>query len=196
MLSSIPVSCIGQNWSDTMKIDTIRNNEGKIVELRNWDNLETLSFTYYSSGSLKKEILSTVRNGKQFDFIKEYDSKLKLKFEYSYYVLDRFFYGSVRLDGDYKEYFENGKVKSISHYEMNNLNGETIYYYENGLEEKRIEYLNNRVWNVKSFDKAGNSLEIGDFKNGNGHLRIYQNGILLSTCLYKNGKKVKRSCNC
>lgn len=196
VFASIPIICEGQIWSDTMHIDTIYNSEGKITELINWDNLESASYTYYKSGNVKREMFSTRKEGRQFDIVKEYDPSTSLKYEYSCFVLDRFFYGAVRLDGDYIEYFGNGNVKSISHYEMNRLNGLSSGYYKNGQIENRVEYHDNRIWNVESYDSSGNILDIGDFKNGSGRLRIYVKGIQITTCLYKNGKRVRRSCKC
>ena len=37
-----------------------------------------------------------------------------------------------KLDGEYTTYFENGKIKSVSHYQNGILNGPAITYYTNG----------------------------------------------------------------
>lgn len=47
------------------------------------------------------------------------------------------------MEGRFIEYFENGTIKSIVTYKNDELNGESIYYNENGIITKQENYINN-----------------------------------------------------
>ncbi len=187
---------IAQNWNTTAKLDTIFNKSGQIESIKNQDNYEDILFMYDTSGKVSRIILTTKRNGKQYEEITEYYPNGIVSASYFYCIMDKMFYGKSQLDSTCTEYYENGNMKIKCVFIKNKLNGQAIHYYPNGNIEFETYFKDDKLMNIKYYNSNGNQLNTGDFKDGNGRLINYEDGIQVSICRYKNGKLIKRSCGC
>ncbi|MFH0892916.1 MAG: hypothetical protein V2A54_00645 [Bacteroidota bacterium] len=69
---------------------------------------------------------------------------------------------------------ENGKPYIISNFKNDTLDGDYFEFYSNGKIEKCWEMKMGRLWNVKAlFDTCGNFLDPGSVKIGNGVVKSY-----------------------
>ena len=92
------------------------------------------------------------------------------------------------INGQGKEYFDDGKLKFEGEYLNGKRNGKGKEYYKNGLLEFEGEYLNDRKWEGKGYDKY-NKITY-NLKDGNGIIKeYYDNGTLKFEGEYLNGKK-------
>ena len=94
-------------------------------------------------------------------------------------------------NGEYQYYFPNGQ-QSIRGFMKSGLKDSlTIYYFPNGKIWSKIEFRQDSLWDVLfSNDSLGNSLPVGDLKNGNGyHIDYYMNGKKSMEGSIKNGVK-------
>ena len=89
----------------------------------------------------------------------------------------------------FKEYFSNGKLKSVENQTYNKKDGEWITYYDNGqLRQKLIYQKNKLIENVACFDRNGKKINNGNFANGNGLVKFYnEHGKMYKEAIYKNG---------
>jgi len=96
---------------------------------------------------------------------------------------------------DYKEYYDNGKIKKIGQHDVTNGNavGEWKSYHENGKLKKIGKYKNgNRNDEEKTYYKNGQLKLFLKFENGKpiGETKLYhENGQLWIIGKFKNGKK-------
>ncbi|HEY5405926.1 MAG TPA: hypothetical protein VIJ92_02520 [Ginsengibacter sp.] len=91
-----------------------------------------------------------------------------------------------------KSFYENGKLRTISHYKNKKYEGLMVFYHQNGkLWSERI-YKNGISYNVLSnYNSDGVPVEKGTLKDGNGSLYIYNpNGTLLRIENYQNEKRI------
>lgn len=73
-------------------------------------------------------------------------------------------------------YYQNRTINGIISYRFNKLHGQALVFFENGNLRHRIEFKNDRLWNIfEYYDIDGNVLDYGDFVDGNGFLKIYSN---------------------
>jgi hypothetical protein len=103
--------------------------------------------------------------------------------------------------GNYIIHYPSGYVFVWMTLTKNGITGYVYHYYDvssskyvgktydKGALFAEIEYKGNLIWNVKKLlDPNGKPLKKGNFKNGNGTLKLYkENGILLRTVNLKNG---------
>lgn len=92
------------------------------------------------------------------------------------------------------EYDKNGSlVSSIDFIETKAGNriyhGKLVIYTKEGVERVIAEYKNNRLHNIYTYKSTqGDDLKFGDFKNGNGFLKVYDEfGSLRETGQMING---------
>lgn len=93
-----------------------------------------------------------------------------------------------------KSFYENGKIKTISHYKNRMYEGMMIFYHQNGkLWSERI-YKNGISYTVLSnYNSDGDPVEKGTLKEGNGTLYIYNpNGSLLMIEHYQDQQKIDK----
>lgn len=194
--------------SKEARIDTIRSDSSnhKIVKTYNQEH-------QLVEESFLDEYGFALERTKEFDY---YETGELME---EYWVLGKFtwiFY-TTRLNGVYKEYHKNGKLKTIVTYKDGKVQGNLKAYYENGrlrcdcdFEDnlpsgihkishpngqpwiKKI-YKNGKLWNVTyNYDSAGNEMDKGTLLDGNGILNLYsKDGKLMEQEIYKNGKKKK-----
>lgn len=92
----------------------------------------------------------------------------------------------------HKSFYENGKIRTISHYKNSKYEGLMIFYHQNGkLWSERI-YKNGISYSVLSnYNSDGTPVEKGTLKEGNGTLYIYSpNGSLLRIEQYQNRQRM------
>jgi len=90
-------------------------------------------------------------------------------------------------------YYPNGQISDSLFWIRNKLVGEAKHYYENGQVAYTQRYKEGRLSKiVEYFDRDGNKLNIGSFKNGTGTWNKYDDkGNLTKIDTYKNGKLKK-----
>jgi YD repeat-containing protein len=192
------LTCVKIHAQDTLTaevIDTTLNEDGQIIFLWNETNGNETYFDYDRNGKLLRTTLTTEKNGTQYDIITEYNSNRRVTREIYLYIINKKFYGKSQLDM-IKEFDENGQIKSISHFHETKGSQTMVNYYPNGQVDSQADYMDGRLMNIQNFDDEGHSLPIGSFKDGNGELVFYKQGIQMSICRYKKGKLIKRSCRC
>ena len=174
--------------------------EGEYLNGKKWNGIEKeYSNDDYNKLKFEIEYLNGKRNGKR----KEYNNDGKLIFD-GEYLNEKKWYGKG------KEYYNNGTLKYEGIYLKGEKNGKGKEYYcskivfGNGLfntinekendnnEESKLffegEYLNDKKWNGKGFDKSG--AIIFELKDGTGKCQEYDNnGELIFEGEYKNGKR-------
>lgn len=116
-------------------------------------------------------------------------------------------------NGDYKEYFPDGKLKRKLFLKNNVLEGPASIYYESGVLKEEVSFSNNKFngtrkyyhpngqlwieeiykdgmhWTViANYDAKGNKRNPGTLKEGNGTLILYkEDGTVRETVHYVNG---------
>ena len=196
LLCLTTVSVFSQDWGKTKNLDTLRDKNGQILSIENKDNFEDIAFDYDSAGKLSKTTFTTTKNKIQYEKVTEYYSNGNIAKQYFNYILDKKVYGKPQLDSTYTEYYENGGIKWTGFYSKGKENGLTTHYYPNGRIESEMNYVADKLMNIKCYDNNGNALDMGEFKDGNGNLIIYKEGVQVSVCQYKNGKMLQRTCKC
>jgi antitoxin component YwqK of YwqJK toxin-antitoxin module len=99
-------------------------------------------------------------------------------------------------EGLWREYYYNGRLKSIGGYKNDLKNGDWKNYYNNGKldQEYTCTPAKGGGWEstpIVAFDSSGNKLDIGDYKNGKGVKKeYYPNGKLENETAY-SGKGMK-----
>ena len=148
---------------------------------------------YYENGKLKFE--GNYLKGKKNGQGKEYNKYGLLKFE-GEYLNDKKYNGKIRYykmqelkEG--KGYIKEYKFLKLE-YEGEYLNGERNgpgkEYYNNGKIKFEGEFLNNKQYNGKGYDKENNL--VYELKNGNGFIKEYDyNGNFKFEGILKDGKK-------
>lgn len=195
-LCSTTCLVFSQYWDGTKNLDTLLDKDGQILRIENRDNFDVLTFEYDSAGKLSKKTFTTIKNKIQYEKVTEYFSNGNLAREYFYYILDKKVYGKPQADSTYYEYYESGGIRTRGFFVKGKENGQTIRYYQNGNVETEMNYVDGKLMTIKCFDMNGNALDIGAFKDGNGTLVIYKDGVKKGSCEYKNGNLLKRSCKC
>ena len=93
-------------------------------------------------------------------------------------------------EGEFQAYHENGKPRYIGQFKSDRQSGITDAYFNDGQLHNSVEYLNNKKKNVIAFfDRQGNQISHGSFKDGNGTLDIYdlETGEVDKTITYDDG---------
>jgi antitoxin component YwqK of YwqJK toxin-antitoxin module len=184
--------------------DTTYDDEGKIsyILTMRYDprgsfyEEETTVFSYFENDVLKEKTFNTTKNNVQYVFQTEYYENGNKHLEYSYYVINRRIYGAPKLDSLYYVYDTDGVLDYVSSYKMNKREGWEVHYYKDGKIESEREYRDDRLWNVRFYSQIGESLNTGEFVDGNGELISYVDGYQAAICLYINGKQKRKSCWC
>lgn len=123
--------------------------------------IETDSDNYFSKKIIKDYYLE--KNDYQVEKYSKIKNKNILAAKYS--VNDKHL---LTLNGEYKTFYESGKIQEIYNYKNDTLSGLKKYYYENGklstegyfkIIDKKSKYFLKNYWNKKGVQKV---------KNGNG----------------------------
>jgi antitoxin component YwqK of YwqJK toxin-antitoxin module len=187
-----------QNWDSDDLLDTLYSESGKLLSIENLSKThkEEILFEYNSEGLLESTIFLTQKDGVQYEKITTYFANGNILSESYYYIRGRLFYVVSEQDSTYTEFYETGELKTKSNYIKNKVHGKWIIYFTDGDIATEMNFNHGKLIEVKSFDRNGNQLDIGSFKNGTGELIIYENGNKIGTCRYRKGRLIKRTCNC
>ncbi|HXP50468.1 MAG TPA: hypothetical protein VN922_10960, partial [Bacteroidia bacterium] len=91
-------------------------------------------------------------------------------------------------DGEYKEFYENGKPHRIGHYNDGEKDGETKYYFEDSSYYCSVWYHNGLVTGYSYPGKDGKPVTIIPIQKGAGNMVCYYaNGTKALECTYTNG---------
>ena len=93
------------------------------------------------------------------------------------------------LNGKYVTRYDNGNIKTITHYKNGIKNGEEISYYKNGSIKTKNNYKNDELDGEQFlYDEDGNIEIKGNYKNGKleGEYLIYNKGKLIRKLTYRN----------
>ncbi len=87
-------------------------------------------------------------------------------------------------------YYPNGQVLAVVTFLDNKLNGNSIFYHNNGQLKHNLEYNDGKLWNVHAYyDQNGNPLDIGNFCEGDGVVNVYSaTGKIIKIKVYRKGK--------
>ena len=94
---------------------------------------------------------------------------------------------SNNINGEVKEYDDDGKLRFEGEYKNGIRNGKGIEYYSDGNKLFEGEYLNGLKWEGKGYGPFNKI--VYELKNGNGLMKEYYNNKLAFEGKYKNGKK-------
>lgn len=160
------------------------------------ENLDTIGIMQYKDGIETgigkvwhynypfklKEVYSATSDGQPFLSERYYDSG-ELEIKYIDTIISNKFYFY------FKEYYENGNIKSIGYFHNNNVDSTYREFHTNGQLFIEEEYREGKLWNVNTIKNyKGKNRKIGDFKDGNGLLNVYdENGKRIKTIKYING---------
>lgn len=198
-------NCLEGQVNDIMpEIDTMYDKMGRIgvIDILKFEKDgsyfedESIVFSYFDNDVVKEKTFNTRKNNVQYVFQTEYYENGTKHYEYSYYVLDKKIFGVPKLDSLYYVYDQDGILDYVTSYKMNRREGWEIHYYKDGKVESEREYRNDRLWNVRFYSSIGESLNTGEFVDGNGELISYIDGFQAAICVYVNGKQKRKSCWC
>ncbi|HCI57190.1 MAG: toxin-antitoxin system YwqK family antitoxin [Bacteroidetes bacterium] len=104
-------------------------------------------------------------------------------------------YNNGKLDGVRFDYYENGKLKEKATYKNGIRDGITIWFKQDDKPTIQYTYKNGDLNGPAIFYANGEIQSEGNYVNNNeeGEWRVYEDGKLLKTVLYKNGKVVKET---
>lgn len=98
-----------------------------------------------------------------------------------------------KMNGKYLTYYDNGGKQCDCNYRNGKKDSTQVIYHKNGQVWTEKIYKNGIIWEVVSnFNEAGDPVEKGTLKDGNGTLYIYdEKGILQIIEYYNDGKLIK-----
>ena len=171
---------------------------GKEIYFRgyNAENLDTIAIIQYKDGIETgvgkvwhynypfklKEVYSATLDGQPFLSERYYDNgDLEIKYIDTIISNKSYFY--------FIEYYENGIIKSTGYFHNNNIDSTYRKFHTNGQLFLEEEYRDGKLWNVNAIKNfKGKDRKIGDFKDGNGLLNVYdENGKRIKTIKYIDG---------
>ncbi len=127
-----------------------------------------LSEIYYPDGSLKAEgqYVDGVRDGTWISYYQSGKVFERIVFDHRL--------GANIPVGNFLQYYESGAEFAVFQYDQNgNRHGEQYQYFENGQVFEFANYQAGRLINAEQFDSNGTKLDNGNFKDGNGLLKVY-----------------------
>ena len=111
------------------------------------------------------------------------------------FVISEASYVNNVLEGEYKEFFETGKIKSTAIYEQDALNGLTLIYDEEGNLSYEVPYVRNRKQGkVKRYYPTGELMGEVSYEKGKKHGMLdafNQDGTLMAKVLFNKDKAIK-----
>ena len=102
-------------------------------------------------------------------------------------------YNNGQLDGERSDYYETGKIKERAFYKNGLRHGKTIWYKQDETPTVEYTYENGILNGPAIFYAKGQKQSEGLYKNNNedGEWKVYEDGKLLKTVWYKEGKVIK-----
>src|SRR5690606_25235803 len=99
-----------------------------------------------------------------------------------------------KFSGVKKEYHENKKLESVTHYKMDLKHGKYTTYYDNGNKNKEVNYIYDKIQGpFKWYYKTGELYQEGTYIDNyiNGIVKIYnKEGKIQQTNYYFRGRKI------
>ncbi|CAN5465701.1 hypothetical protein BH11BAC3_BH11BAC3_24720 [soil metagenome] len=165
------------------------NQDGYLRTLENYldDKLEDEEIVYHSNGNISYRV-SYVKDKATGEYKELFDNgKMKMSGIYT----------DGKKEGIWTTYYKNGKTKSVENYLKGELDGEVISYHENGKIESKIIYKkgdlegkkeafdddgivynetifeNDRLRDIKFFDKKGNIISSTTSRKGDAIVAFY-----------------------
>jgi TonB family protein len=152
----------------------------------NWQQSDPENASYY-------RIVSSDTSGKIQYLVKDYYMSEHLQMTGTY--------KSISPDyktGTFKYWYENGQCQLVCSYVNNKLDGEYFEYYDNGRPKNKKNYKNGLLDGTeKSWSSQGLLAKVVEYKDGVKHgrfLTYYDNGQLIRKDIYRNNKFVKGNC--
>ena len=110
--------------------------------------------------------------------------------------------GQLKMKGFFKRgkenglqytFYSNGNKHCECNYSDGKREGISLIYWDNGQLFSKEEYRNGLLWQIfERYQKDGQKINFGIFKDGNGTVKMYDDkGVLEQTAYYTNGVKVK-----
>lgn len=91
------------------------------------------------------------------------------------------------------DYYNDNSLKKTSTIKGKKMDGPFVEYYLDGSIKWSGTCKSGKLWNLKVYnDEKGNSIEYGDFKDGNGTVNYFIGGELCAIRVYKNGKEMTK----
>jgi len=153
---------------------------------KNWQQSDPENAGYY-------RIVSSDTSGKFQYLVKDYYISGQLQMTGTY--------KSISPDyktGIFKYWYENGQQKLICSYVNNKLDGEYLEYYNNGKPKNKKFYKNGLLNGTeKSWSSKGFLAKVVEYKDGVKHgkfMTYYDNGQLIRKDIYRNNRFVKGNC--
>ena len=153
---------------------------------KNWEQSDQENASYY-------RIISNDSSGKIQYLVKDYYISGSIQMTGTYKSI----YPDYKT-GPFKYWHENGQFHISCNYHNNKLDGEYFEYYNNGKPKIQKHYNNGLLdKEEKSWSSAGSLAKIVEYKSGIKHGRFmtyYDNGQLIRKDIYRNDKLVKGNC--
>ena len=163
-------------------------------------NGKSAGSVFYKDGKIiKSTLVNSMRDNASFSLVTDINYNLNsneiITDEFPNGLLKQYFiYNKNRLlDGESREYYEEGDIKSISHFKNHIPDGVFISYYQNGNMEEKYAYVNGQAnGECFSYYENGKLEERYFLKNGeiDGEaFAYYPSGKLEVKDFFKDGKK-------
>ena len=163
-------------------------------------NGKSAGSVFYKDGKIiKSTLVNSMKDNASFSLVTDINYNLNsneiITDEFPNGLLKQYFiYNKNRLlDGESREYYEEGDIKSISHFKNHIPDGVFISYYQNGNMEEKYAYVNGQAnGECLSYYENGKLEERYFLKNGeiDGEaFAYYPSGKLEVKDFFKDGKK-------
>ena len=184
-IASAGFKVIGSEIEDNEIISTYSNSnytlEIRTEKREDDDSYESNSFTAYNITLIKKSGIYDTENGKKVDYY--YDDVVKVE----YTLLNG------KVEGAFKVYYENGRLKKTGSYSKGKQNGSFKEYSEQGNLISEYAMINDELNGIlKEYHTNGKLKKSETYLNGmlNGHLIEHdEEGVILSDFQMANGMK-------
>jgi len=141
---------------------------------------------YFDDGKPRYLFSDTLLKGEHLRYFQSFS-------ESSYLTQTAFYANDTIAQGEMKEYYTNGNVKSSTNFQNGVPDGVYKYFYDNGQLWTERLYSKGKVMEVISnFNHEGKPVDKGTLKAGTGTVIVYdEEGKQTSVLTYKNGELVR-----
>ena len=175
---------------------------GIILAFLSTSEYKTEEVTHYKNGNIKSKLLIHKKTNHQLSYSYYPDGKLEKRGRFNAFGdgVDTGFYRSGEIlftcdyqgsepFGIYTSYYKSGEKEVQGLINYNEEEGEWKAFYENGNIKEHWRYFDGKLSEIFAcYDQNGDSLNYGDFENGNGHVVSYHNnGESKDLVVYKDG---------
>jgi antitoxin component YwqK of YwqJK toxin-antitoxin module len=159
-------------------------NLQQIYEAKNGKSL--LMKEYYDDGKPRYLFSDTVLKGEHLRYFQSFS-------ESGYLTQTAFYVNDTITQGEMKEYYTNGNVKSSTNFQNGVPDGVYKYFYDNGQLWTERLYSKGKVMEIISnFNREGKPVVKGTLKAGTGTVIVYdEEGKQTRVLTYKNGELIR-----